>query len=75
MAMNAPAPDLISLTKVMLAQKRGRWPQLCASTGLSYSWVTKFFQGRIKHPGYRLLQRLYDGLQAMDAADDKARAA
>lgn len=37
---------------------KGRWHRVCEGSGLDYSWLTKFAQGRIKNPGYEKVQRL-----------------
>lgn len=31
---------------------KGTWPKVCEDTGLDYSWLTKFAQGKIPNPGY-----------------------
>lgn len=41
-----------------LAARKGEWPAICRETGLSYWWLTKFAQGRIKEPGLTKIERL-----------------
>lgn len=44
--------------RTALQARRGNWPEICARTGLSYWWVTKFAQGRIADPGLSKIQKL-----------------
>lgn len=44
--------------RASLQSRRGDWPTLCKATGLSYWWVTKFAQGRIREPGLSKIERL-----------------
>lgn len=37
---------------------KGRWPELCASTGLGYQWLSKFVQGRIRAPRAKFIDAL-----------------
>lgn len=37
---------------------KGRWPELCAESGVQYQWLTKFSQGVIKEPRARLIDAL-----------------
>lgn len=41
-----------------LQARKGDWPKICADTGISYWWMTKFAQGRIENPGVRHLESL-----------------
>ncbi|NLZ10865.1 hypothetical protein [Neopusillimonas aromaticivorans] len=41
-----------------LQARKGDWPKICAETGISYWWITKFAQGRIGNPGVRHLEAL-----------------
>lgn len=41
-----------------LRRRRGTWRQICADTGLDYSWLQKLAQGRIRSPGYIKIQIL-----------------
>jgi len=49
---------LINEARAALDARRGEWPAMCAETGLSYWWVTKFAQGRIAEPGVSKIERL-----------------
>lgn len=72
--MNAPEPDLLAVTLQLLERHRGRWPGICAATGLSYSWLTKLAQGLIRNPSFLRLQRLHEHLLALDTATAEAAA-
>lgn len=37
---------------------RGTWPKVCEETGLDYSWLTKFAQGKIPKPGFDKIETL-----------------
>jgi hypothetical protein len=50
--------DTCSQVRTALQSRRGDWPALCEATGLSYWWVTKFAQGRIREPGLSKIEKL-----------------
>lgn len=50
--------DTIARIREALQCRRGDWPLICAKTGLSYWWLTKFAQGRIREPGLSKIERL-----------------
>ena len=58
-----------------LRARRGDWPAICQATGLSYWWLIKFGQGRIREPGILKIQRLADHFAATPAkqAQQEAR--
>lgn len=41
-----------------LQEARGHWPEIARDTGLDYSWLTKFGQGRIRFPRSLFIERL-----------------
>lgn len=41
-----------------LLARRGEWPVIAASSGVSHSWISKFVRGQIPNPGYTTLTRL-----------------
>lgn len=41
-----------------LLARRGEWPAIAASSGVSHSWISKFVRGQIPNPGYTTLTRL-----------------
>ena len=57
-----------------LHSRKGDWPAICSATGLSYWWLTKFAQGRIRDPGLSKVEKLQVYLAALSlpAANDDA---
>ncbi len=41
-----------------LENRRGDWPEIAVSAGISHSWLSKFANGHIPNPGLRTLERL-----------------
>lgn len=54
-----------------LQARKGDWPKICADTGISYWWMTKFAQGRIENPGVRHLESLRAYFAATPAAEQE----
>ncbi len=50
--------DKITAIRSALKTRKGEWPAICERTGLSYWWLIKFAQGRIKEPGHSKIARL-----------------
>lgn len=50
-------PD-ITLTKSKLNSVKGRWETVAARSGVSYSWLSKFYNGHVENPGANTLQRV-----------------
>lgn len=50
--------SLITSVRTELAARKGDWPDICKHTGVSYSWLTKFAQGRNDNPGVKTLEKL-----------------
>lgn len=50
--------DTASRIRAELQSRRGDWPTMCAALDLSYWWLTKFAQGRIREPGLSKIERL-----------------
>lgn len=48
----------------LLKDRRGDWQAIAndPAAGVSYSWLSKFFNGHITNPGYATLRRLKDYL-------------
>ena len=46
----------------LLNERKGDWQRVARTAGVSYSWLTKFAQGRIPNPGYMTLKRLHSAL-------------
>lgn len=51
----------------LLDARKGDWQTVAAKTGVSYSWLSKFFNGHIDNPGYQTLKGLHDYLIASEA--------
>jgi len=41
-----------------LEGRRGEWRIICDQSGIDYSWLTKFGQGKIQHPGFDKMKKL-----------------
>jgi transcriptional regulator with XRE-family HTH domain len=53
-----------------LRRRRGQFPQVSATSGISRSWLSKYACGqRGKRPSYDLIQRLIGALDELDARD------
>lgn len=48
------------LTK--LEARRGDWQSIARTSGVSYSWLSKFANGHIGNPGYSTLKKLMEAL-------------
>jgi transcriptional regulator with XRE-family HTH domain len=53
-----------------LGARKGDWLRIAEASGISYSWLSKFFNGHIDNPGYATLMKLKTCLDA--AAEAKA---
>jgi len=64
----------LTALRTALHSHKGDWPAICSATGLSYWWLTKFAQGRIRDPGLSKVERLQVYLAALTlpAANDDA---
>lgn len=63
--------DTITGLRQDLGRRKGDWPSMCKTTGLSYGWVTKFAQGKIAEPGLRKVEALQRYIAANPVADDE----
>lgn len=50
--------------KKLLGERRGDWQTVADGAGVSYSWLSKFFNGHIDNPGFATLTRLAQYLEA-----------
>lgn len=58
----------IDITRARLLQFKGRYPEICVRTGLSYSWLSKFARGdRGLRPSFDLITRLQTELDLLEA--------
>lgn len=64
------AMDTISGLRAQLNARKGEWPALCIEAGLSYWWLIKFAQGRIREPGLLKIERLQDVLGAEPTGEE-----
>lgn len=44
--------------KAGLAATRGDWQTVAKESGVSHSWISKFFNGHIENPGHETLKSL-----------------
>lgn len=69
--------SIVEDTRLRLVKYHGRYPEIGRMASLSYSWLTKFAQGRAKNPTMRNLEPLQhalDKLEATEATDPKPSA-
>lgn len=57
----------VTQIRTSLQARKGDWPAICSHTGLSYWWLTKFAQGRIREPGLSKIERLQAYIDAHPA--------
>lgn len=48
--------SMITTVRSKLLARKGSWPAICEEAGVSYSWLTKYAQGKITNPGSRQLE-------------------
>lgn len=53
----------------LLQARKGEWQAVAASSGVSYSWLSKFANGHIDNPGFGTLTKLHDALTKADAQE------
>ena len=63
----------------LLGQRKGDWQAIARGAGVSYSWLSKFFNGHIDNPGYQTLRTIHahlvDPTQAAPAPEPEPKAA
>lgn len=42
----------------LLERRKGEWQAVADASGVSYSWLSKFYNGHIDNPGYATLCKL-----------------
>jgi len=52
------APPLDAKVRALLESRKGDWQAVADASGVSYSWLSKFFNGHIDNPGYATLRKL-----------------
>jgi transcriptional regulator with XRE-family HTH domain len=50
-------PD-ITRARSALDRCKGQWDTVAARSGVSYSWLSKFFNGHVENPGANTLQKV-----------------
>ena len=51
--------QLDSEVRALLDARRGDWKAIADGSGVSYSWLSKFFNEHIDNPGYGTLTKLH----------------
>ncbi|RUR68663.1 hypothetical protein EJP67_16495 [Variovorax guangxiensis] len=69
--MSTPKPLDIEVRELLGARK-GEWLSIAKHSGVSYSWLSKFFNGHIDNPGYQTLCSLHAVLTQRSASEAKA---
>lgn len=64
--MEDPSIDLDRAVRDLLQARRGDWPCIAQRADVSYSWLSKFFNGHIKNPGFATLKKLHAVLTSHD---------
>ena len=59
-------PD-ITIARSKLDGVKGRWETVAARSGVSYSWLSKFFNGHVENPGANTLQRVIVACDELEA--------
>lgn len=65
------ATSLVDETRARLLKFHGRYPEIGRMANLSYSWLTKFAQGRAKNPTMRNLEPLREALTTLEDQESK----
>lgn len=60
--------SLDSDVRAALLARKGDWQAIAAGAGVSYSWLSKFVNGRIENPGFATLVKLQAFLSPKPAA-------
>lgn len=71
LAFGCMTTSLVTDARKRLRVFQGQYPAISRSTGLSYSWLTKFAQGKMTNPTLRNLGPLLDALDSMEAEQAK----
>ena len=56
----------------LLGARKGEWQTVASQAGISYSWLSKFFNGHIDNPGYQTLRSLHAVLVHASATPERA---
>lgn len=64
-------PD-ITIAKTKLDTAKGQWEVIAARSGVSYSWLSKFFNGHVENPGANTLAKVIAACDETTPAVDRA---
>lgn len=73
--MTVPAqyqPTLLPAVIELLEKRRGKWPEICAATGVNYSTLQKIVQGQVTNPGVNTVECLHKYLTAVQSESTAA---
>ncbi|UVH54693.1 hypothetical protein NWF24_17760 [Variovorax paradoxus] len=56
--MSTPQPLDVEVRE-LLGSRKGEWQLIASQSGISYSWLSKFFNNHIDNPGYQTLRSLH----------------
>lgn len=62
--------SLLPLTRQRLKARLGQYPVIVRETGLTYSWLQKFANGRINNPTINSLDRLIQYLDETESSSE-----
>ncbi|SSW67260.1 hypothetical protein AVE30378_02531 [Achromobacter veterisilvae] len=63
--------SMITTVRSQLLARKGSWPAICDRAGVSYSWLTKYAQGKITNPGSRQLEAV---ARCLESSNEQAAA-
>lgn len=64
--------NLDQIVRDMLGSRKGDWQALATASDVSYSWLSKFFNGHIPNPGFATLKKLHDELTKQERSPSDA---
>lgn len=67
--------SLVDDTRARLVKFNGRYPEISRKADVSYSWLTKFAQGRATNPTMRNLEPLQRALDELEQEQADKRSA
>lgn len=51
-----------------MGSRKGDWQEIARDADISYSWLSKFFNGHIDNPGYMTLRKIHARLTQREPA-------
>lgn len=67
MSKSKPLPLDLEVRQ-LLGSRKGDWQEIARDADVSYSWLSKFFNGRIDNPGYMTLRKIHARLTQREHA-------